>query len=154
MCLHIFPSYFSPAKLQSSIVCVLREHAEDGQQSRQPPLADAHDHSRPGERHQTLAPGEEPRPPGPEGGRPRQQDGVRDLPDAPAGYQGEESGDAHLCLVIKGTSCITHLINKMHVKIINNFVEIMVGYRCHCTKWKVESGTLHCGTRCLVCVQM
>lgn len=53
-----------------------REHAADSQQSRQPAVPDAHDHPRPGEWHQAVAPGEEPRPLGPEGGRPGQQDGL------------------------------------------------------------------------------
>lgn len=65
-----------------------REHDQILRKPRQPALSHPHDHSWPGERRQGLAPGEEPRTRGPKGGRPRQQDGLRDLPDTTSGYQG------------------------------------------------------------------
>ena len=45
-------------------------------QPRQPAVSGPHDHPGPGERGQGVASGEEPRPRGPEGGGPGQQDGV------------------------------------------------------------------------------
>ena len=57
-------------------------------QPRQPPLAGSHDHPRPRERREGVALGEEPRTRRPEGGRPREQDGLRDLSDQAASYQG------------------------------------------------------------------
>lgn len=68
-----------------------REHDQIFGKPRQPALSHPHDHSWPGERRQGLASGEEPRARGSEGGRPRQQDGLRDLPDTTSGYQGGPS---------------------------------------------------------------
>lgn len=68
-----------------------REHDQIFRKPRQPTLSHPHDHSWPGERRQGLASGEEPRTRGSEGGRPRQQDGLRDLPHTTSGYQGGPS---------------------------------------------------------------
>jgi len=54
----------------------LRFHLPLHWKPRQPALPSPHDHPRPGERRQSLAPGEKPRPWRPEGGGPGQQDGV------------------------------------------------------------------------------
>ncbi len=68
-----------------------REHDQVHWKPWQPAFPYSHDHSWPGEWGQGLAPGEEPRARRPEGGRPRQQDGLWDLPDKTSGYQGEPS---------------------------------------------------------------
>lgn len=68
-----------------------REHDQIFRKPRQPALSHPHDHSWPGERRQGLASCEKPRTRGSEGGRPRQQDGLRDLPDTTTGYQGGPS---------------------------------------------------------------
>lgn len=68
-----------------------REHDQIFRKPRQPALSHPHDHSWPGERRQGLASGEKPRTRGSEGGRPRKQDGLRDLPDTTTGYQGGPS---------------------------------------------------------------
>lgn len=70
-----------------------REHDQVHRKPRQPAFSHPHDHPRPGERGQGLAPGQEPRARRPEGGRPRQQDGLGDLPDATPGHQGEAVGE-------------------------------------------------------------
>lgn len=72
-------------------VVLHREHDQVHWKPWQPALPYSHDHAWPGERGQGLAPGEEPRARRPEGRRPRQQDGLRDLPDTASGYQGEPS---------------------------------------------------------------
>lgn len=51
-----------PTGLRGTAVLCPRELAPHGQQPRQPPLAGAHDHARPGNGHQAVAPGEKPRP--------------------------------------------------------------------------------------------
>lgn len=58
-------------------------------QPRQPPLPCAHADPWPGERRQSLALSQEPRPWGPERGRAWQQDGVWDLPDEATSNKGE-----------------------------------------------------------------
>ena len=69
-------SVFSELSSSSHPARPSREHAEDGQQSGQPAVPDPNDHPRPRERHQTVAPGQEPRPLRPEGRGQRKQDGV------------------------------------------------------------------------------
>lgn len=72
-------------------VVLHREHDQVHWKSWQPAFSYSYDHTWPGEWGQGLAPGEEPWARRPEGGRPRQQDGLWDLPDKTSGYQGEPS---------------------------------------------------------------
>lgn len=78
-----------------------REYAEDSQQSRQFTISNTHDHPWPGERNQIVASCEEPRPRGPEGGRPREQDGLRDIPDQAARYESKTQKSEHNTRVLK-----------------------------------------------------
>ncbi len=58
-----------------------RKHDQVHRQSGQPAFPHTNDHTWPGERRQSVASGEEPWAWRPEGGRPWQQDGLRDLLD-------------------------------------------------------------------------
>lgn len=77
----LFISYVWPSRCRRSLPL----HAH---QPGQPPLSCAHADPWPGERSQSLALSQEPRPRGPEGGRARQQDGVWDLPDEATSNEG------------------------------------------------------------------
>lgn len=125
-----------------------REHDQVHRKPRQPAFSHPHDHSRPGERGQGLAPGQEPRARRPEGGWPRQQDGLRDLPDTTPGHQGETLVTLSCCVVLGGVGVYKRTkkrtVHTQNINLVTLFVKQFKRWKNMRSLWPSSLCTLDC----------